>query len=578
MLLQKLTEYAARESDSEDLPFLYELTPIKWLIQLDPKGKYQGIICTAGDPEKKNDRGKRYPAPAVVRSSGIKPKLLADRADYVLGLIAPDAKPKQVKRTSKCHQAFLELAQECAAKTELSEVEAVTEFLNDMDLKTLDLPEDMDPGDNVTFMVENTMPISLVPVQEMWADSQASTEEKAQCLVCGELKPPMKRQPIKIKRIPGGQSSGMALVSANAKAFESYGLEASLIAPICQECAYAYGQALNSLIKGEDSHLTVGPSVYVFWTREKSSFTPVRILSIPEPNDIKKLMESVYSAKSSFFPDPNQFYALSLTSSGGRVAVRDWLATTVGEVQKNLAHYFKAQRLINHKGEYGEPYGLFTLAVSLVASGKEIKSHVVQAFMNAALLGRPLPRWVIYQAIRRCAVEQTVTRPRAAIIKMALIWGQNREKEEELMEKLDSANCNPGYLCGRLLAILEFIQKAAMPGIKATIVDRYYGTASSAPASVYGRLLRTAQAHLTKLRKEKIRAYNVLQKDLGEVLSKLKDFPTTLSLQNQALFALGYYHQRVAGWGSGKKQSLQVTSSDIKESEEGVSDDNESLS
>ncbi|NLG86304.1 MAG: type I-C CRISPR-associated protein Cas8c/Csd1 [Firmicutes bacterium] len=577
MLLQKLMEYAGRESDSEDLPLLYELTPIKWLIQLDSKGNYQGIICTTGNT-KKNDRGKEYPAPAVVRSSGVKPKLLADRADYVLGITADDANPKQIKRTDECHQAFLQLVKECAIQTKLPEVQAVEAFLSKLDLRILDLPEDIVPEDNITFVVGNVMPINLLPVQEMWANSQASTEEVAQCLVCGGLKPPMKRQPIKIKGIPGGQSSGMALVSANAKAFESYGLEASLIAPICQKCAYAYGQALNSLIKGDDSHLTVGPSVYVFWTREESSFTPVQILSTPEPNDIKKLIESVYSAKSSFCPDPTQFYALSLTSSGGRVAIRDWFVTTVGEVQKNLAHYFKAQRLVDREGEYGQPYGLFTLAVSLFASGKEIKPHVVQAFINAALLGRHLPRWVLYQAIRRCAVEQQVTRPRAAIIKMVLVWGQNREKEEELMEKLDPGNCNPGYLCGRLLAVLEFIQEAAVPGIKATIVDRYYGTASSAPASVYGRLLRTTQAHLAKLRKEKAGAYVSLQRLMGEVLGELKEFPTILSLQDQALFALGYYHQRVAGWGSGSKQNSETTGSNTTQSEEGISDDDESLS
>ncbi|MGI6129937.1 MAG: type I-C CRISPR-associated protein Cas8c/Csd1 [bacterium] len=577
MLLQKLTEYAVRSSSSDNLPFLYEKTPIKWLIQLDLKGKCQGIIRTAGSG-KKNDRGKEYPAPSVVRASGIKPKLLADRADYVLGLISDDAKPKQVKRTDECRRAFLQLVKECAAQTKLPEVQAVDAFLDSLDLRVLTLPEDMTPGDNVTFMVQDVMPINLPPVQKMWAKYQASDEEVAQCLVCGRLKPPMKRQPIKIKRIPGGQSAGMALVSANEKAFESYGLKASLIAPICQECAYAYGQALNSLIASEDNHVTIGPSVYVFWTRKEHGFSPVQFLSTPDPKDIRELIKSVYSAKSALAPDSTQFYALALTSSGGRVAVRDWLVTTVGEVQKNLARYFQTQRLVDRGGEYGQPYGLFTLAVSLFASSKDIKPHVIQAFMNVALLGRPLPRWVLYQAVRRCAVEQTVTRPRASMIKMALVWGQNKEGEEGLMEKLDPANCNPGYLCGRLLAVLEFIQSAAMPGIKATIVDRYYGTASSAPASVYGRLLRSTQAHLTKLRKEKAGAHVSLQRLMGEVLGKLKEFPSTLSLQDQALFALGYYHQRVAGWGSGSKQDSEVTESNMTHREEGISGDNESLS
>jgi CRISPR-associated protein Csd1 len=134
---------------------------------------------------------------------------------------------------------------------------------------------------------------------------------------------------------------------------------------------------------------------------------------------------------------------------------------------------------------------------------------------------------------------------------MALLSQEKEIREDGYMEQLDLTNRDPAYLSGRLLAVLEFIQEAASPGIKATIVDRYYGTASSAPASVYGRLLRTTQSHLSKLRKEKRGAYTVLQRLLQEVLAGLNAFPATLNLQDQALFALGYYHQRAAGWSAG---------------------------
>ena len=75
------------------------------------------------------------------------------------------------------------------------------------------------------------------------------------------------------------------------------------------------------------------------------------------------------------------------------------------------------------------------------------------------------------------------------------------------MEHLDSSNDDPAYLCGRLFALLEAVQRAAIPGTNTTITDRFFGTASSAPASVFGRLLRGAQAHLNKLRKEKRGTY-----------------------------------------------------------------------
>lgn len=101
------------------------------------------------------------------------------------------------------------------------------------------------------------------------------------------------------------------------------------------------------------------------------------------------------------------------------------------------------------------------------------------------------------------------------------------------------------YLCGRLLAVLDGIQGIAIPGAKATIIDRYHGTASSAPATVFGTLLRGAQNHLAKFRMEKKGLYIFFSKQLEEIIGGLtRGFPTTLSLQQQSMFSLGFYHQR----------------------------------
>ena len=112
------------------------------------------------------------------------------------------------------------------------------------------------------------------------------------------------------------------------------------------------------------------------------------------------------------------------------------------------------------------------------------------------------------------------------------------------MVGLDISNLNPAYRCGRLLAVLEETQRLAVPGIKATIVERFFGTASAAPASVFGRLLRGSQPHLAKLDRDRRGAYVALQTRLEEIQSGLAGFPKTLSLTDQGLFALGYYHQR----------------------------------
>ena len=114
------------------------------------------------------------------------------------------------------------------------------------------------------------------------------------------------------------------------------------------------------------------------------------------------------------------------------------------------------------------------------------------------------------------------------------------------MTQLDPDTPDPAYRCGRLLAVLERIQRLAVPGIRTTLVDRFYGTASSAPASVFGRLLRDAQSHLATLARDRPAAHRALQRRLEEIQAGLPDFPRTLTLPEQGRFALGYYHQRAA--------------------------------
>jgi CRISPR-associated protein Csd1 len=85
------------------------------------------------------------------------------------------------------------------------------------------------------------------------------------------------------------------------------------------------------------------------------------------------------------------------------------------------------------------------------------------------------------------------------------------------------------------------VQGAAQNNPNKTIVDRYYGSASTRPATVFPRLVALAQHHLSKLTGGLESFY---QSRLGEVMDGLATFPRTLSLEEQGLFALGYYHQR----------------------------------
>ena len=106
---------------------------------------------------------------------------------------------------------------------------------------------------------------------------------------------------------------------------------------------------------------------------------------------------------------------------------------------------------------------------------------------------------------------------------------------------LNTAETNIAYRLGRLFAVLEKAQRDAIPSASATIKDRFYGAASATPRAVFPQLLRSAQHHIQKadygFKSDKL---------IEEILQGVESFPAHLSLDDQGLFALGYYHQRQA--------------------------------
>ena len=157
---------------------------------------------------------------------------------------------------------------------------------------------------------------------------------------------------------------------------------------------------------------------------------------------------------------------------------------------------------------------------------------------------RPRQWDLLYQVVRRNPTQQRVAQPREALTKLLLLSRQSGMEKEDFMVSLNTGHPSTAYHCGRLLAALEATEQAAMPGINSTIVDRFYGTASSAPGSVLPGLTREAQPHLSKLRQDRPGAYQALQHRLEEILGALPSFPRTLSQEGQGIFTLGYYHQR----------------------------------
>lgn len=546
MILRRLVEYAERlEAEGELTPVMYAAVPIRWQISLTEEGDLEGFLPLGGD-RKDNKRGNSMIVPNIVRAAGIKPKLLVDNGEYVLGIGRPDSDAAKV---AERHRQFVELVQRCADETADETVRAVCAFLGRWDEGEFrdGLHDEFDPQDNVVFRVRGVFPADRESVKAFWARSTLGEDAPEMvCLVTGQFGPVEQRLPVKVKGLTriGGQAAGTSLISANAEPFESYGLKNSLTSPISRDAGERFGKALNHLLADEKSRLFIGPSAYVFWTREKTGFDFASFLSKPEAEDVKLLLRSPVSGRERAGVDSEDFYALALSASGGRAVVRDWLETTVPDAQENLKRWFRAQRVVNSRGEPGGPLGLFPLAAGAYRdAGKEMTPQVPAALVRAAIKGGRVPEDLLARAVRRNRAEGDVSRQRAALMKLVLIYGG--ETVAETLEELNPQVEDPAYHCGRLLAELEELQKAAIPGVKATIVDRYYGAASSTPASVFGTLMRNHNAHVGKIRKERPGVGVAIQDRIGEITEKIgASFPTTLTMRQQAVFALGFYHQR----------------------------------
>jgi CRISPR-associated protein Csd1 len=121
--------------------------------------------------------------------------------------------------------------------------------------------------------------------------------------------------------------------------------------------------------------------------------------------------------------------------------------------------------------------------------------------------------------------------------------------EGQLKPEVNTDLQDRAYHCGRLMAVLGKLQTSALGDVGAGVIQRYYSAASTTPALVFGRLVRGAQPHLSKLGDKKPGLKVWYEQQMSEICCQIgRTMPATLNLQDQSLFALGYYQQLAALW------------------------------
>jgi CRISPR-associated protein Csd1 len=434
-------------------------------------------------------------------------------------------------------------------------------------------------GTNIVFQLDGDRDFlhERKAAKDLWEKllSESDTGEKGICLVSGEWDSIARLHPA-IKGIYGGQSSGGSIVSFNADSFESYGKIQGNNAPVSELSAFKYTTALNYLLNRDNHHcLTIGDASTVFWAvaadNSQAFQTEQLFMQIVQPSDegeaaqLKPVVEQLSLGRplAEVSPDidpSTRFYLLGLAPNASRISIRFWLDCSFGELTQRIGEHF--QDLALEPLPWEQPPSVYRLLIQLVPhrDGQKPKAEVIPAhlageLMRSVLTGTRYPHSLMSQLLLRVRCDGHISSLRIAMIK-AVLHRDYRKKliKEKPPMSLDVNFNNDAYQLGRLFAVLERIQSAAIKGANATITDRYFGSASTVPYSVFPRLVAGGKHHLSKIRKDKPGFAVNLDKDLTEIIAKLPhSFPKHLTIQDQGRFAIGYYQQREVFFVSNSK-------------------------
>ena len=565
MILHALTQYYQRKAESDDgvAPEGFENKEIPFIIVIDKQGKFIQLEDTR-ELKNKKKVARTFLVPKGLGRSGSKSyevsNLLWDHYGYVLAY----AGEKGQEQADKQHASFTANVNELKqALPDDAGVAAVAAFLASAEEKSKVMQAAnwaecaKVKGCNLSFrLVDETVDLVCQSKAVQAYVSQANQAQsdnipKGICLVTGKLAPIARlHNPVK-----GVNAKPTPFTSVNLSAFESYGKEQGFIFPVGEQVMFEYTTALNTLLAGEN-RFRIGDVTAICWSAKPTPLEEHLASLIngggkdnPDAHidAVKSLYKSLYNGKYTEPDGKEKFYLLGLSPNSARIVVRFWHETTVAALSESIAAWYDDLQMVRGENSpYPEYMPLPRLLGNLVLDGKmeNLPSDLIAQITDAALNNRVLPVSLLQAALRRNKAEQKITYGRASLLKAYInraIRAGRLKNMKELTMSLDRNRQDIGYVLGRLFAVLEKTQAEANPGLNATIADRYFGSASSTPIAVFGTLMRLLPHHLNKLEFEG-RAVQ-LQWEIRQILEHCQKFPNHLNLEQQGLFAIGYYHE-----------------------------------
>lgn len=552
----------------------WSMVKVSWGLELTPEGQIQRLWPLEIADAKGKKRPQLIKLPAQTKKTvGVVSNFLCENSSYILGR---DNKGKP-ERSLECFKACAARHREILAEVDHPMAKAILRFFAGWDPQTAEENAVLAPeweeilkGGNLVFCMDGVYAQDVPEIAQAWDEAYADDEkaEMGRCLVTGQKAPVAILHP-SIKGIVGAQPSGATLVGFNAPSLESFGKDdrdkqgQGRNAPVSTYAAFAYTEALNYLLREPAYHSRLGDTTLIYWAEGaeeeySSAMAGMMFSDNMEQEDLKDVMEALSSGKTVLWnklplnPD-NRFYILEIAPNAARLAVRFFLQNTFGSFAANLDRHQKRLEIVRPAFDEREGLSVWSLLRETAnpnSRDKKPPEPLVSALMRAVLMNTPYPAELFIQTEIRLRAEHEVSRGKAAILKAYFLRNvvelnpDNHPYKEVLQVQLNETTTHLPYpyRLGQLFAVLEALQLKANPGINATIKDRYFNSACATPAVVFPTLIRLAQNHLNKL-DGGIKVY--YDKMITGLFNAVEEsYPVRLSLQDQGIFQIGYYHQK----------------------------------
>ncbi|AOS83745.1 type I-C CRISPR-associated protein Cas8c/Csd1 [Chlorobaculum limnaeum] len=565
MILQALYNYyrqKAADPESGIAPPGFEWKEIPFIIVIDMDGNFIALEDTR---KGKTKRGETYLLPKSTGRSGsnswMTSNLLWDHYGYVLGIPrGDDAKSNEMaKKQLLTFVQNVESLKEHLGKNDA--VAAVALFYEKEEYKKVSSSDKWHEcmkiiGCNMSFRIKDDA--FLIPCSKsvrLYVESldlnQSDEEGLGICLLTGLYGP--------IARIHGdtpiNKDSKKIVSFQKNSGYDSYGKEQAYNAPISKIAEFAYTTALNGLLsRNSKNKVQIGDITIVFWAERQSELEQLfpSFFCFPKTDDSEVDARAVAALNDNAClsvtdGESERFCVLGLGPNAARISVRFWHESTDGEIAAAIRQHFEDIDIVRSTYDTGH-YSVYWLLSAMATENKidNIPSNMASQILRAIVTGEAYPLTMLHQTVLRIRAMRNVRRMQAGILKAYLNRSSrihSFSEKEAISMSLDETNMRTGYLLGRLFAVLEKIQEQGVPGIHSTIRDHYYASASSTPSTVFPQLLKMKNYHLERIKVRGLRRkYENL---LSEIMNRIQpDMPSGLVMEEQARFALGYYHQK----------------------------------